>query len=193
MIVAAVAVTVAWRKLLVCGLPGAFTSPTVVRYGDMPLVQMSGKALNCNLIREAGAIPAWARAVRASPRKWPACASAHNYLAARDASRRATSGLLGEQRAHRLFVGDPRHRLGKKLSAGKLPYAFASARFSGKGNRVGDDDFIELRFGDARHGAAREHRVRAIREHFLRAVFFQRRGRLAECVRGIHDVIHDHA
>jgi hypothetical protein len=59
MIVAAVAVTVAWQKLLVCGLPEAFTSPTVVRYGDMPLVQMSGKALNCNLIHDVGAIPAW--------------------------------------------------------------------------------------------------------------------------------------
>ena len=74
-----------------------------------------------------------------------------------------------------------------------MPYAFASARFSGKGNRVGDDDFIELRFGDARHGAAREHRVRAIREHFLRAVFFQRRGRLAERIRRVDDVVHDHA
>src|SRR5207302_10194172 len=62
MIVAAVAVTVAWQKLLVCGLPEASTHPTVVRYGDMPLVQTSGKALNCNLIREAGAIPAGARA-----------------------------------------------------------------------------------------------------------------------------------
>src|SRR2546430_3966416 len=62
MIVAAPAVTVAWQKLLVCGLPEASTHPTVVRYGDMPLVQASGKALNCNLIREAGAIPAWARA-----------------------------------------------------------------------------------------------------------------------------------
>src|SRR6266576_4256404 len=79
MIVATVAVTVAWQKLLVCGLPEASTHPTVVRYGDMPLVQTSGKALNCNLIRTAGAIPAWAEpgsAVRASPRKWPACASA---------------------------------------------------------------------------------------------------------------------
>ena len=55
MIVAAAAVTVAWQKLLVCGLPEASTRPTVVRYGDMPLVQTSGKALNCNLIREAGA------------------------------------------------------------------------------------------------------------------------------------------
>jgi hypothetical protein len=61
MIVAAVAVTVAWQKLLVCGLPEASTHPTVVRYGDMPLVQISGKALNCNLIHEAGAIPAWGR------------------------------------------------------------------------------------------------------------------------------------
>jgi hypothetical protein len=26
----------------------------------MPLAQMSGKALNCNLIHEVGAIPAWA-------------------------------------------------------------------------------------------------------------------------------------
>src|SRR6202790_985571 len=60
MIAAVVAVTVAWQKLLVCGLPEAFTSPTVVRYGDMPLLRMSGKALNCNLIHEVGAIPAWA-------------------------------------------------------------------------------------------------------------------------------------
>src|SRR6266550_1050021 len=55
MIVATVAATVAWQKLLVCGLPGTFSSPTVVRYGDMPLVRISGKALNCNLIRTAGA------------------------------------------------------------------------------------------------------------------------------------------
>jgi len=59
MIVAAVAVTVAWQKLLVCGLPEASTHPTVVRYGDMPLVQMSGKALNSNLIHDVGAIPTW--------------------------------------------------------------------------------------------------------------------------------------
>src|SRR6266852_2126903 len=57
MIVATVAATVAWQKLLVCGLPGTFSSPTVVRYGDMPLVRISGKALNCNLIRTAGANP----------------------------------------------------------------------------------------------------------------------------------------
>jgi hypothetical protein len=65
MIVAAVAVTVAWQKLLVCGLPGASTHPTVVRYGDMPLLQMSGKALNCNLIHEVGAIPVSAAPVAA--------------------------------------------------------------------------------------------------------------------------------
>src|SRR3984893_10968624 len=97
------------------------------------------------------------RPSRASPRKVPACASADDYLATRVASRRKTGDLLGKQRAHRLFVGDPRHRLGKKLSAGKLPYALARTRFVGKGNRVSDDDFIELRFGYARHGAAGQH------------------------------------
>ena len=86
MIVAAAAVTVAWQKLLVCGLPKASTHPTVVRYGDMPLVQTSGKALNCNLIREAGAIPAWARAgigrqgFASEVAGLRFGASAHNYL-----------------------------------------------------------------------------------------------------------------
>src|ERR1700682_918086 len=55
MTVATIAATVAWQKLLVCGLPGTFASPTVVRYGDIPLVQISGKALNCNLIHTTGA------------------------------------------------------------------------------------------------------------------------------------------
>jgi hypothetical protein len=45
MIVAAVAVTVAWQKLLVCGLPEASTHPTVVRYGDIPLVQNERESL----------------------------------------------------------------------------------------------------------------------------------------------------
>src|SRR5450755_803581 len=196
MIVATVAATLAWRKLLVCGLPEAFTSPTVVRYGDMPLVEMSGKALNCKLIPEVGAIPAWPdpdRPSTASPRKVPACAPGMTTSPFETRHGAGPAALLGKQRAHRFFVGDPCHRLRKKLSAGKLPYAFACARFIGKRNRVGDDDFIELRFGDARHGAARQHRVRAIRDHLLRAVFLQCGSRLAERVRSIHDVIHDQA
>src|ERR1700682_988347 len=153
MTVATIAATVAWQKLLVCGLPGTFTGPTVVRYGDMPLVQISGKALNCNLIRTAGANPnAVGRGSAVSGMASDRAGSCfpHERRRARRAAARSTA-LLGEQRAHRFFVGDPGHRLGKKLGAGKLPYAFARPRFIGKRNGVGDDDFIELRFGDALH------------------------------------------
>ena len=43
------------------------------------------------------------------------------------------------------------------------------------------------------HRASGEHRVRAVGDDLLRAVLLQRRRRLAQRVRGVDDVVHDHA
>ena len=101
--------------------------------------------------------------------------------------------LFGEERAHRLLVGHARHRLGEELRARELADARTRLRFIGERNRVGDDDLIELGSADPRDGAAREHRMRAVRDDLARAVLLERGGRLAQRIRGVDDVVHDHA
>ena len=75
-----------------------------------------------------------------------------------------------------------------------------SWRMRGQACASGDSGIVSVttissssELGDARNRAARQHRVRAVRDDFLRAVLLQRRGRLAQRVRGVDDVVHDHA
>ena len=96
----------------------------------------------------------------------PKCSNVRRF-----ASCRATAGRDDD----RFLVGDARHRLGEQLRARKLADARAGSRLGGQRDRVGHDDLVQLRFGDARDRAARQHRVRAIGDDLLRAVLLQRR------------------
>ena len=60
-------------------------------------------------------------------------------------------------------------------------------------NRVGHDQLVERRLRDALHRGAGQHRVRAIRDHFHRALVLQRLRRLAQRAGGVDHVVDDHA
>ena len=69
----------------------------------------------------------------------------------------------------------------------------AAARGVRQRDRVGDDQFVELRLGDVVDRRARQHRMRAVGDDLDRAVLLQRRRGGAQGACGVDDVVDQHA
>ncbi|CAG9206220.1 hypothetical protein PSP6_250092 [Paraburkholderia tropica] len=98
-----------------------------------------------------------------------------------------------EQRHHRVAAADTRERLREQAGAGERADLRARAGFCAQRNRVGDDQFVQSRSGDALARATRQNRVRGVSEDLLRAAFLQHLRCLAERAGGVDHIVHDHA
>ena len=88
---------------------------------------------------------------------------------------------------------DPQHRLGEQPRHREHADLLARLRVGAQRDGVGHHQLVERRLLDPLHRRAREHRVRAVRHHARRALLLQRLRRLAQRVRGVDHVVHDHA
>src|SRR5471030_306103 len=101
--------------------------------------------------------------------------------------------LVDKQGDHGIALDDAFERLGQQRCAGQLTDLAASLGRVGQRYRVGHDQLVQRRIGDALDCRAGQHWVGAIRDHFLRAALFQHFGSLDQGTCGVDHVIHDHA
>src|SRR3546814_1345738 len=75
-----------------------------------------------------------------------------------------------EQAGDRAFIGDAADGFGEERGDGEDADLVAGARrFLGGANRIGDDQLLQRRLLDPRHGGARQDAVGAISDDVLRA------------------------
>src|SRR5690606_24886469 len=96
---------------------------------------------------------------------------------------------LAKHRADRFTVADPAHGLGQQAGNIELANTRALLRCGAQRNGIGHDQFVERRGIDIVDGVAGQHRVGAIGDDLLGAVFFQRLRRLAQRAGGIDHVV----
>src|SRR5262249_4806664 len=97
--------------------------------------------------------------------------------------------LIEEQARDGFFGGGAADRFADQVRDRKHADAGRGLHLRGRLNRIGDHQFLEIRFVDARDRAAREHAVGDVAVDGVGAFFQQRIGGLQERAAGIHDVV----
>jgi hypothetical protein len=101
--------------------------------------------------------------------------------------------LIDVKRAHRFAEGDAPDGLGEQLGHRQLPDLAAGSGLLAERNGVGDHQHVELRIFQVADRRARQHRMGAVGNDLVGAVFLQRRCRCAQGAGGVHDVVDQHA
>src|SRR3546814_408536 len=99
-----------------------------------------------------------------------------------------------EQAGDRAFIGDAADGFGEERGDGEDADLVAGARrFLGGANRIGDDQLLQRRLLDPRHGGARQDAVGAINDDVLRAALLERGSGVAQGPGRIDDVVDEDA
>src|SRR5471030_1060370 len=101
--------------------------------------------------------------------------------------------LIDKQGDHGVALDDAFERLGQQRRAGQLADLAAGLGRVRQRDGVRDDQLVQRRVGDAVDRRARQHRVGAIRDHFLGAALLEHFGGLDQRTGGVNHIVHDDA